>query len=73
MTPIFTKPATPKELAYYLDGRSVQWVRAQCKAGTIKTLPVGVPYLIHNGEWKRGYDPGAPFSAAFAEQLLGLD
>ncbi len=37
-----------------------------------KTGKLGVPYLVIDGEWKRGYEPGQPFSEAFAEQLLGL-
>jgi len=32
----------------------------------------GVPYLIIDGVWKRGYEPGKPFSDAFARSLFGL-
>ncbi len=32
----------------------------------------GVPYLLIDGEWIRGYEPGQPFSEAFARRLLGL-
>ena len=32
----------------------------------------GVPYLILDGEWVRGYQPGQPFSEAFARNLFGL-
>ena len=32
----------------------------------------GVPYLIIDGEWKRGYAPGKPFSEEFARSLFGL-
>ncbi len=32
----------------------------------------GVPYLIVDGEWKRGYEPGKPFSEAFARALFDL-
>ncbi|GMW02152.1 MAG: hypothetical protein AMXMBFR84_32880 [Candidatus Hydrogenedentota bacterium] len=35
-----------------------------------KTGKLGVPYLIRNGEWVRGYEPGMPFSEAFAESLF---
>ena len=38
-----------------------------------KTGKLGVPYLVINGEWKRGYDPGKPFSEAFARDLIGLN
>ena len=37
-----------------------------------KTGKLGVPYLIINGEWKRGYEPGVPFSEAFARELFGV-
>ena len=35
-----------------------------------KTGKQGVPYLIIDGEWKRGYQPGQPFSEDFARQLF---
>ncbi|MCC6699304.1 MAG: glutaredoxin family protein [Candidatus Hydrogenedentes bacterium] len=37
-----------------------------------KTGKLGVPYLIIDGEWKRGYEVGKPFSEDFARELLGL-
>lgn len=37
-----------------------------------KTGKEGVPYVVINGEWKRGYQPGEPFSEAFAADLLGV-
>jgi glutaredoxin len=37
-----------------------------------KTGKLGVPYLIIDGEWKRGYEIGKPFSEAFARDLLGI-
>ncbi len=37
-----------------------------------RTGKQGVPYLVVGGEWKRGYEPGKPFSEAFARELLGL-
>ena len=37
-----------------------------------KTGKQGVPYLVIDGEWKRGYEPGKPFSEAFARALLGV-
>jgi len=36
-----------------------------------KTGKLGVPYLVVDGEWKRGYVPGQPFSEEFAKELLG--
>lgn len=38
-----------------------------------RTGKLGVPYVVMNGEWKRGYEPGAPFSESFARGLLGLE
>jgi glutaredoxin-like protein NrdH len=37
-----------------------------------RTGKLGVPYLVINGEWVRGYAPGQPFSDNFARDLLGL-
>jgi len=31
-----------------------------------------VPYLVIDGEWARGYEPGKPFSDEFARGLFGL-
>ncbi len=32
----------------------------------------GVPYLVVDGKWVRGYEPRVPFSEDFARQILGL-
>jgi glutaredoxin len=37
-----------------------------------KTGKLGVPYLVIDGEWKRGYEPGKPFSEDFARALFGM-
>jgi glutaredoxin len=37
-----------------------------------RTGKLGVPYLVIDGEWVRGYQPGEPFSETFAAQILGL-
>lgn len=37
-----------------------------------KTGKQGVPYLIIDGEWKRGYEPGRAFTETFARSLFGL-
>ncbi len=37
-----------------------------------KTGKQGVPFLVIDGEWIRGYDPGLPFSDEFARKTLGL-
>ncbi|MDQ1255535.1 MAG: hypothetical protein QG656_127 [Candidatus Hydrogenedentes bacterium] len=37
-----------------------------------KTGKLGVPYLVIDGQWVRGYQVGQPFSEDFARQLFGL-
>ncbi len=37
-----------------------------------RTGKLGVPYVVIDGEWRRGYQPGEPFSEDFARELLGL-
>ena len=37
-----------------------------------KTGKLGVPYLVLDGEWVRGYQPGEAFSEEFAKSLFGL-
>jgi glutaredoxin-like protein NrdH len=37
-----------------------------------RTGKQGVPFLVIDGEWVRGYDPGQPFTEAFARKTLGL-
>ena len=37
-----------------------------------KTGKLGVPYLVIDGEWVRGYEVGKPFSEDFARNLLGV-
>ncbi|MBI2426048.1 MAG: glutaredoxin family protein [Candidatus Hydrogenedentes bacterium] len=37
-----------------------------------KTGKLGVPYLVIDGEWFRGYEPGKPFSVSFAKTLFGI-
>jgi hypothetical protein len=33
---------------------------------------LGVPYLVIDGEWKKGYQSEEAFSEAFARSLFGL-
>jgi len=37
-----------------------------------KTGKLGVPYLVIDGEWIRGYEVGKPFSEEFARSLFGM-
>jgi glutaredoxin len=32
----------------------------------------GVPYLVVDGNWVRGYEPRTPFTEDFARRILGL-
>ncbi len=57
-------------LAYEL--RDIRANPAYAAALEEKTGKQGVPYLIVDGEWKRGYTPGEPFSEEFARSLFGL-
>jgi glutaredoxin len=35
-----------------------------------RTGKLGVPYLVIDGEWKRGYNPGEEFDHEFARSLF---
>jgi len=35
-----------------------------------RTGKLGVPYLVIDGAWIRGYEPGQPFSETFARSLF---
>ena len=35
-----------------------------------KTGKQGVPYLVIDGKWVRGYEPGQPYSDEFAARIL---
>jgi len=68
-----------QNLKKFLDDRGIEYetrdIRKEPQHATdleAKTGKLGVPYIILNGEWKRGYNPGEPFTDEFAEQLLGL-
>jgi glutaredoxin-like protein NrdH len=37
-----------------------------------QTGKLGVPYLVIDGEWVRGYQPKQPFSEEFARSLFGM-
>jgi glutaredoxin len=44
--------------------------RAELEARTGK---VGVPYLVMDGEWVRGYVAGQGYDEAYARRVLGLE
>jgi len=37
-----------------------------------RTGKQGVPYLIIDGQWVCGYQPGQPFSEAYARNIFGI-
>ena len=68
-----------QELKAFLDKNGVQYENRDIHENPEhkeilqqRTGKLGVPYLIINGEWKRGYEPGKPFSDEFESRLIGL-
>lgn len=64
-------------LKAYLDEEGVDYetrdIRENREHGEVleqKTGKLGVPYLVVDGEWKRGYQPGQPFCTTFAASLI---
>ena len=69
-----------QNLKAFMDAHGIQYenrdIREEPKYGEEleqKTGKLGVPYLVIDGEWKRGYEPGKPFSEAFARELLAMN
>ena len=65
------------KLKEYLDTKNIPYenrdIRENPQYGDElkeKTGILGVPYIILNGQWKRGYEPGKPFTEEFAQNLL---
>lgn len=54
------------------ENRDIRENSAYAEELAEKTGKEGVPYVVIDGEWKRGYEPGEPFSDAFAGKLFGL-
>ncbi len=68
-----------QELKSFLDKNGVDYelrdIREQPRYAEEleqRTGKQGVPFLVIDGEWIRGYVPGQPFSEAFARETLGL-
>lgn len=66
-----------QNLKQYMDAQNIPYeirdIREQPEFGREleeRTGKLGVPYLIIDGEWKRGYEPGQPFSEEFARSLF---
>jgi len=69
-----------EKLKKYMDSKGVSYTTRDIRENPEyakeleeKTGKEGVPYLVIDGEWKRGYQPGEPFSTDFADELLGLN
>lgn len=54
------------------EERDIREEPAHAEELEAKTGKLGVPYLVVDGEWKRGYVPGQAFSEDFARDLLGM-
>lgn len=68
-----------QHLKAFMDAQGVEYtlrdIRVNREYGDeleAKTGKLGVPYLVIDGEWIRGYDVGKPFSEKFAKNLFGL-
>lgn len=68
-----------QHLKAFMDANNVEYtvrdIRENLAYGEeleAKTGKLGVPYLVIDGEWIRGYEVGQPFSEDFAKSLFGL-
>ena len=68
-----------QHLKAFMDAHGIEYenrdIREEPKYGEAleaKTGKSGVPYLVIDGQWVRGYEPGQPFSETFARGLFGL-
>lgn len=65
------------KLKSYMDRHGIAYELRDIKADPAyaaelseKTGKQGVPYVVVDGEWRRGYEPGKPYSDDFAAKLL---
>lgn len=68
-----------QHLKAFMDAQGVEYENRDIKENPEfarqveeETGKLGVPYLVIDGQWVRGYQVGQPFSEDFARQLLGL-
>ena len=68
-----------QHLKAFMDANNVEYtvrdIRENLAYGEeleAKTGKLGVPYVVIDGEWIRGYEVGQPFSEEFAKILFGL-
>jgi glutaredoxin-like protein NrdH len=66
-----------QKLKAYMDEQGIEYETRDIKKNPEygkeleeKTGKLGVPYLVIDGEWVRGYQPGQPFSKEFADSLF---
>ncbi len=52
--------------------RDIKAEPAHARELEARTGKLGVPYLIVDGEWVRGYEPRMPFTEDFARRILKL-
>ncbi len=65
------------KLKSYMDRHAIPYELRDIKANpdfaaelSERTGKQGVPYLVVDGRWVRGYEPGQPYSDAFAARLF---
>ncbi len=66
-----------QQLRAFMDAHGIAYVVRDIKENPAyareleaKTGKQGVPFLVIDGEWIRGYEVGRPFSEAFARSLF---
>lgn len=66
-----------QNLKGYMDAHGIEYERRDIHENTAhadevmdKTGKLGVPYLVIDGEWVRGYELSKPFSEEFARGLF---
>lgn len=65
------------KLKSYMDRKGIAYELRDIRANPAyaaelseRTGKQGVPYLVIDGQWVRGYEPGQPYSDDFAARLL---
>ncbi|HIA48883.1 MAG TPA: glutaredoxin family protein [Candidatus Hydrogenedentes bacterium] len=66
-----------QHLKAYMDAEGIEYTLKDIRENPAdgeeleqKTGKLGVPYLVIDGEWIRGYDVGKAFSQEFADNLF---
>ena len=68
-----------QELEAFMNANAIEYtlrdIREHLEYGEeleTQTGKLGVPYLLIDGEWIRGYEVGQPFSEEFAKSLFEM-